>query len=75
MTETIDREGIVAVQTPQAFTADALRAAFAGDPPSAATDCSTLVERNGGRVAVVAGDRRLLKITTPDDLATVESWL
>jgi 2-C-methyl-D-erythritol 4-phosphate cytidylyltransferase/2-C-methyl-D-erythritol 2,4-cyclodiphosphate synthase len=40
-----------------------------------ATDCSSLVERHGGRVAVVAGDPRLLKVTTPEDLALVESWL
>ena len=40
-----------------------------------ATDCASLVERAGGRVAVVEGDRRLLKVTTPEDLALVESWL
>jgi 2-C-methyl-D-erythritol 4-phosphate cytidylyltransferase len=34
-----------------------------------------LVERAGGRVAVVDGDPRLLKVTTPADLALVESWL
>jgi 2-C-methyl-D-erythritol 4-phosphate cytidylyltransferase len=33
------------------------------------------VERSGGRVAVVEGDRRLLKVTTPEDLALIESWL
>jgi 2-C-methyl-D-erythritol 4-phosphate cytidylyltransferase len=72
--ETVDREGIVAAQTPQAFLAPALRRAFAGDL-SGATDCASLVERAGGRVAVVHGDPRLLKVTTPDDLALVESWL
>ena len=72
--ETVDREGLVAAQTPQAFLAPALRRAFAGDL-SGATDCASLVERSGGRVAVVEGDRRLLKITTTDDLALVESWL
>ena len=72
--ETVDREGMVAAQTPQAFLAPTLRRAFAGDL-SGATDCASLVERAGGRVAVVEGDPRLLKITTPDDLALVESWL
>jgi 2-C-methyl-D-erythritol 4-phosphate cytidylyltransferase len=33
------------------------------------------VERAGGRVAVVDGDPRLVKITTAADLALVESWL
>ena len=44
--ETLDREGLVAVQTPQAFVADSLRAAFAGDL-AGATDCASLVERRG----------------------------
>jgi 2-C-methyl-D-erythritol 4-phosphate cytidylyltransferase len=35
----------------------------------------TLVEARGGRVRVVDGDPRLLKITTAADLALVESWL
>ena len=44
---------------PQAFTATALRAAYAGDGPVAATDCASLVEARGGRVRVVDGDVRL----------------
>jgi len=72
--ETVDREGLVAVQTPQAFLAPSLRKAFAGQI-AGATDCASLVEQSGGRVAVVDGDPRLLKITTQADLALVESWL
>ena len=72
--ETVDREGLVVAQTPQAFLAPTLRRAFAGDLVGA-TDCASVVERAGGRVAVVEGDPRLLKGTTPDDLALVESWL
>jgi 2-C-methyl-D-erythritol 4-phosphate cytidylyltransferase len=62
------------VQTPQAFVANVLRQALAGDV-SGATDCSSLVEARGGRVKAVAGDPRLLKVTDVDDLALVESWL
>lgn len=72
--ETVDRAVLVGVQTPQAFPADVLRAAYGGDL-AAATDCSELVEARGGRVRVVDGDPRLLKITTPADLALVASWL
>ena len=72
--ETVAREGLVAAQTPQVFLADVLRRAFAGDR-SGATDCASLVERSGGRVAVVDGNPRLVKITTSADLALVESWL
>lgn len=69
--ETLDRSELFAVQTPQAFVASALRAAAAGE----GTDCASLVETRGGRIRVVEGDPRLLKITTRDDLALVESWL
>ena len=72
--ETVSREGLVGAQTPQAFLAPALRRAFSGDL-SEATDCASLVERAGGRVAVTDGDPRLLKVTTADDLALVESLL
>jgi 2-C-methyl-D-erythritol 4-phosphate cytidylyltransferase len=71
---TLPRDELVAVQTPQAFVASALRDALAGDV-SGASDCASLVEARGGRVKVVEGDRRLLKITGPEDLALVESWL
>ena len=74
VTETVARDDLVAAQTPQAFLAPALRRAFAADL-AGATDCASLVERTGGRVAVVEGDRRLLKVTTLEDLALVESWL
>jgi 2-C-methyl-D-erythritol 4-phosphate cytidylyltransferase len=72
--ETLDRESLTAVQTPQAFVADRLRTAYAGDV-SVATDCASLVERSGGTVAVVEGDLRLVKITTADDLERVSRLL
>jgi 2-C-methyl-D-erythritol 4-phosphate cytidylyltransferase len=72
--ENVDRDGLVAVQTPQAFPADALRRAFAAGAADA-TDCSSLVLAAGGRVRVVDGSPRLLKVTTPEDLELVESWL
>jgi 2-C-methyl-D-erythritol 4-phosphate cytidylyltransferase len=72
--ETVDRAELVAVQTPQAFLAAPLRDALAGEI-SAATDCSSLVEANGGRVRAVPGDRRLVKVTERGDLELVESLL
>ena len=62
--ETPPRDELVAVQTPQAFVASVLRAAAAGE----GSDCASLVEAAGGRIKVVPGDERLLKVTTPDDL-------
>ena len=55
--DTPDRDGLVAVQTPQAFVPCVLRAAAAGE----GSDCASLVEASGGRIEVVAGDERLLR--------------
>jgi 2-C-methyl-D-erythritol 4-phosphate cytidylyltransferase len=72
--ETLPRGELMTVQTPQAFVAGVLRDAVAGDVATA-SDCASLVEARGGRVLVVDGDPRLLKVTTAEDLALVESWL
>ncbi len=63
---TPERSSLVAVQTPQAFRADVLRAAHAtgGD----ATDDAALVEAAGGTVVVVGGEIDNRKITVPADL-------
>jgi 2-C-methyl-D-erythritol 4-phosphate cytidylyltransferase len=71
--ETVERDAFVISQTPQAFVWPVLRDAAAGDEE--ATDCAALVEARGGRIKVVPGDRRLVKITEPADLELVERWL
>ena len=77
VTETIEREGLVTAQTPQAFVAPVLRDAFSNVQQTVTklTDCASLVEANGGRVRAVEGDPRLLKVTTAADLELVASWL
>ena len=70
---TADRSELAAVQTPQGFRADALRAAHAGGAD--ATDDATLVEAAGVTVVTVDGDSRNLKITSPHDLVTAEALL
>ena len=71
--ETVDRSGLYAIQTPQAFPVATLRDALrrGGD----ASDCAGLVEQAGGRVRVVEGDPSLFKVTTLSDLAFVETLL
>jgi 2-C-methyl-D-erythritol 4-phosphate cytidylyltransferase len=69
----VDRDGVVAVQTPQAFRAAALRAAHAGG--AEATDDASLVEAGGGKVVVVDGSPANLKITDPADLVVAEALL
>jgi 2-C-methyl-D-erythritol 4-phosphate cytidylyltransferase len=75
--ETVPRDELVTVQTPQAFVAPVLRAALkalSDESSQSPTDCASLVEANGGRVRVVEGDEKLLKVTTRADLERVASW-
>ncbi len=69
----LDRESLVAVQTPQGFRASALRAAH--ESGADAADDAELVESAGFTVVVVPGDPRNHKITTEDDLVAVRGWL
>ncbi|MCC6434987.1 MAG: 2-C-methyl-D-erythritol 4-phosphate cytidylyltransferase [Acidimicrobiales bacterium] len=69
----IDRDPLVRVQTPQAFSAELLRRAHAAEPE--ATDDAALVEALGARVVVVEGEPTNDKITDPADLATARAQL
>jgi 2-C-methyl-D-erythritol 4-phosphate cytidylyltransferase len=71
--ETVARDGLVAVQTPQAFRADALRAAHAAGAD--ATDDAALIEAADGRVVIVPGDRANVKVTTRADLVMAVALL
>ncbi len=71
---TVDRSRLVTVQTPQAFVTEALRGAHQATGEDVPDDAA-LVERQGGRVAVVEGERANLKITYPDDLRLAEGLL
>jgi 2-C-methyl-D-erythritol 4-phosphate cytidylyltransferase len=73
VSETLDRSSLVTVQTPQAFVAAVLRSAL--ESGAEGSDCASLVEAAGGRVATVDGDERLLKVTTRADLERVAAWL
>jgi 2-C-methyl-D-erythritol 4-phosphate cytidylyltransferase len=82
VTGTLDRSTLVAVQTPQAFRAVALRAAHESGTGREhrrgvvlPTDDAMLVEAGGGRVRVVPGQPDNLKITTADDLEAAERLL
>ena len=73
---TIDRSRLWAVQTPQAFRAEALREALADAGALAeATDDAMLVERAGGRVLIHSSAAENLKVTTPFDLRVAELLL
>ncbi len=74
---TVPRERLVLAQTPQGARTDLARAAFARAAHEGwtCTDDAEVMERAGHAVAVVAGDARNLKLTTPDDLAVITALL
>jgi len=74
--DTVARDGLVRVQTPQAFRFDAILAAHRAWPVEAeATDDAQMLRAAGLGVAIVAGDPALEKITTPEDFAGAEARL
>jgi 2-C-methyl-D-erythritol 4-phosphate cytidylyltransferase/2-C-methyl-D-erythritol 2,4-cyclodiphosphate synthase len=73
--EPIDRNGLVRVQTPQAFRLDRLKAAYELWSGPSPTDETTVVRAAGMRVAVVEGDPALEKLTLPTDFDRAEQWL
>lgn len=70
ITATVDRAGLFAVQTPQAFRRDWLETAYARRHELAAgiTDDAQLIEALGHACHIVPGARSNLKITTREDL-------
>ena len=74
---TLERDTLRAVQTPQVFEADLLKAALqaAVDSGNAVTDDCGAVEALGKVVFLVDGDEANIKITTPIDLTLAEAIL
>jgi 2-C-methyl-D-erythritol 4-phosphate cytidylyltransferase len=74
---TLDRAGLWAVQTPQAFRRGALERALdvPDDVLAKATDDAWLIERVGGRVVIVEATPANLKVTNPLDLQLAELLL
>jgi 2-C-methyl-D-erythritol 4-phosphate cytidylyltransferase len=75
--ETLKRDLLWAVQTPQVFRYETIYHAYerAGRESFYSTDDSALVERYGGKVRVVMGSYTNIKITTPEDLMIAEAFL
>ena len=74
---TLDRSALRAIQTPQVFQADLLKAALQSALESGAevTDDCGAVERLGKTVYLTEGDEANLKITTPTDLILAQALL
>ncbi|WP_294391857.1 bifunctional 2-C-methyl-D-erythritol 4-phosphate cytidylyltransferase/2-C-methyl-D-erythritol 2,4-cyclodiphosphate synthase [uncultured Sphingomonas sp.] len=74
--DVVPRDGLVRVQTPQAFHLDAIRAAHAGwDPAREATDDAQIARAAGLRVVTVEGAAVLEKMTHASDFTAAEQRL
>lgn len=75
--ETLNRENLVNIQTPQGFSAEVLLKAFenAGNNLATFTDDASMVESSGVSVYTVMGDYKNIKITTPEDLILAQAYL
>jgi 2-C-methyl-D-erythritol 4-phosphate cytidylyltransferase len=73
--ETLSRDGLWRIQTPQAFPREMLEKAYADahDAGVSATDDASLCERLGLPVVIVPGSERAMKITTDSDFARAEA--
>ena len=72
--ETVDRENLWEVQTPQVFKRDVLLRAHAQNKDKFPTDDAMMVERLGVKVKILPGDYRNIKITTQEDLTVAEAF-
>jgi 2-C-methyl-D-erythritol 4-phosphate cytidylyltransferase len=73
--ETVGRDGLWRIQTPQAFPREVLERAHleAARANHSATDDASLCERIGATVVIVPGSHRAMKITSEDDFAAAEA--
>ena len=72
--QTLNREDLWEIQTPQAFKREVLAKAYRKFPDFHVTDEAYLVERLGVKVKVVLGNYKNIKITTPEDLVIAEAF-
>ena len=74
--EDVARDGLRRVQTPQAFRADTLRAAYAAlAPDQSMSDDIAVVRAHGAEAKLIRGDPKLMKLTYPEDYTVLERML
>jgi 2-C-methyl-D-erythritol 4-phosphate cytidylyltransferase len=75
--QTLRRDRLWSVQTPQVFRYETIYKAYerAAKESFSATDDSALVEKYGGRIRMVLGSYKNIKITTPEDFKMAELFL
>ena len=73
--ETINRDRLWELQTPQIFEPSLLRRAYDQENLAGVTDDAEVIEKLGEPIHLIEGDSRNIKVTTPDDLVNVKAML
>ena len=73
--KTLNRNMIYRAQTPQVFKSDIIKRAYSAGSKGPVTDDASLVERIGGKVKILPGSYKNIKITTREDLKLAEVFL
>lgn len=71
----VPRSALRIVQTPQTFSAELLRRAYEQPFSDKFTDDASVVEALGAKITLVDGERRNIKLTTPEDMLIAERLL
>ncbi len=71
----VPRAELRIVQTPQVFDAEVLRRAYEVEYDASFTDDASVVEAQGHRIELIAGERANIKLTTPEDMAWAEWYI
>ena len=74
-TETLNRQELISVQTPQGVNIDRFLKAAENNKLDKFTDDASVLESAGVRVKLVEGDQKNIKITTPEDISLAEAYL
>jgi len=72
---TLKRDALVSVQTPQLFRFKTLKNAYIKYKEEFFTDDASVVEKYGGKIKVIPGEYKNIKITTPEDIIIAETFL
>jgi 2-C-methyl-D-erythritol 4-phosphate cytidylyltransferase len=64
----VDRFHVKQIQTPQVFNAALIKNAYLQEYNPEFTDDATVLEKTGGKINLIEGNRENIKITTPEDL-------
>ncbi|MEW6740723.1 MAG: 2-C-methyl-D-erythritol 4-phosphate cytidylyltransferase [Nitrospirota bacterium] len=75
--KTLNRNVLWAIQTPQVFFFEKIRDAYGKATADRyyATDDAALIERYGGKIKIIMGSYRNIKITTPEDIDIAEALM